>query len=95
VPESHRRKITLGIVSVDLHEVAFLAGAIVAQNRVSQRLSVQSSSLLKKGFSCFESLSTNGIFSIISNLSPFVLSPSKDDRRVFSSLLVLDNSFRA
>jgi hypothetical protein len=39
--------------------------------------------LLKKGASCFESLSMNGIFSIISNLFPFVLSSSKDSERAF------------
>ena len=40
------------------------------------------STLLKKGTECFEGLSMNGIFSIISDLSPFVLSLSKDDLRV-------------
>ena len=34
--------------------------------------------MLKKGKECFDKLSMNGIFSIISNLSPFVLSLSKD-----------------
>ena len=42
-----------------------------------------SSRLLKKSTECFESLSMNGILSIISNLFPFVLSPSKDSERVF------------
>jgi len=45
----------------------------------------------EKASECFEYLSMNEIFSIISKLSPFVtsinsvqdLSPSKDDRRVF------------
>jgi len=39
--------------------------------------------LLKKGTECFESLSMNGILSIILTLFPFVLSPSKDSERVF------------
>src|SRR5919106_4418725 len=42
-----------------------------------------SSRLLKKDTECFEGLSMNGIVLIISNLSPFVLSPSKDSQRVF------------
>jgi hypothetical protein len=34
--------------------------------------------LLKKDSECLESLCMNGNFVIIANLSPFVLSPSKD-----------------
>ena len=39
--------------------------------------------MLKKGKECFDKLSMNGIFSIISKLPPFVLSPSKDSGGVF------------
>ena len=42
----------------------------------------------KKDAECFEGLSMNGILLIISNLSPFVLSLSKDSEKVFSNLLV-------
>src|SRR6266850_2608474 len=41
------------------------------------------SRVLKKGASWFESLRINGIFSITSDLFPFVLSSSKDSQRVF------------
>ena len=34
--------------------------------------------LVKKGGTCFDKLSMNGIISSISSPSPFVLSPSKD-----------------
>ena len=49
---------------------------------------MDSSRLQKKWLSCFESLmlrqaQQNGIVSIISKLCPFVLSPSKDERRFF------------
>jgi len=44
----------------------------------------------EKASECFEYLSMNEIFSIISNLSPFVLSLSKDDRRVFQQPARLD-----
>ena len=39
--------------------------------------------LLKKGFSCFDKLSMNGKSSIFSIPTPFALSPSKGERRVF------------
>jgi hypothetical protein len=39
--------------------------------------------LLKKGGTCFDKLSMEGGFLIISDLSPLVLSLSKDSERVF------------
>ncbi|MEE9144986.1 MAG: hypothetical protein V3U06_09500 [Candidatus Binatia bacterium] len=52
---------------------------------------LRSSRLLKKDFSCFDKLSTNGKSSMFSMCPPFTLSPStslrtglsKDERRVF------------
>jgi len=41
-----------------------------------------SSRVLKEDTECFDRLSMNGIFLINSNLSPFVLSLSKDSERV-------------
>src|SRR5438094_5770053 len=46
-------------------------------------LSERLSRLLKKGFSCFDRLSTNGKSPTTSSLPPFALSLSKGERRVF------------
>ena len=50
---------------------------------VSSSDNLKSSRLLKKGKECFDKLSMNGNFSANSNLSPFVLSLSKDSERGF------------
>jgi len=43
------------------------------------------SRLLKKASECFDTLSTNGKFSIISSAAPFALSLSKGERWLFSA----------
>jgi uncharacterized protein YrzB (UPF0473 family) len=47
---------------------------------------------VEKSKECFDKLSMNGNFSGNSNLSPFVLSASKDSERFFNRLFTFDNS---
>jgi hypothetical protein len=44
--------------------------------------------LLKKSYSCFDKLSTNGNYSTIPILGPFVLRLSKGERGFFNSLWI-------
>jgi hypothetical protein len=56
-------------------------------------LAVNLKQAVEKSKECFDKLSMNGNFSGNSNLSPFVLSASKDSERLFNRLLNFERRF--